>query len=427
MSLIWDKGKSTVNARIQAFAAGEDVMLDRVLFVHDIVASKGHVKGLARIKILSATEEVALLEGLDRLKTMFENGEFVLDERFEDGHSAIEAQLTEWLGESGKKVHTGRSRNDQVLVATRLYLKAALDELASLCEATAHALLDRAEAEMWTPMPGYTHLQRAVPSSVGMWLAGLAEGFIDDAELARMTFQWVDQNPLGTAAGYGVNIPLDRAFVTEELGFARMQVNPIYAQNSRGKFEIQVIDCLCQAMLDVRRFAWDLSLYTTAEFDFVHLPDDYTTGSSIMPNKRNPDIVELLRGTYGVLEGARVELAQVLSLPSGYHRDLQNTKPPLIRAVEKGLGAMALMSDLVQALEFNREAMHSAISPDMYATDLAVEMAARGVPFREAYREAAAQIPNLVDRAPQESLKVRTSPGGAANPMLDVLRARLKS
>ncbi|MFW5966480.1 MAG: argininosuccinate lyase, partial [Persicimonas sp.] len=357
---IWDKGDATVDERIMRFLAGDDIVLDRELFPYDIAASKAHVRGLERIGVLTEDERDDLIEALDRLGEAFVSGEFALDERFEDMHSAIESYLVDQLGDVGRKVHTGRSRNDQVLVATRLYLKDTLSQLVGGCRAIAKVCLDRAAADD-APMPGYTHLQRAVPSSTGMWFAGFAEAFIDDASIAGQTRAVIDANPLGTAAGYGVNLPLDRDGVTDELGFDRLQLNPIYAQNSRGKFEFQALVALAQALLDVRRLAWDLSLFTTAEFGFVELPDRFTTGSSIMPNKKNPDVVELLRASYATVQGAMAELQSLLSLPSGYQRDLQATKAPLLRAMRRGLDALAITCELLGEMQFDEERMREAI------------------------------------------------------------------
>ncbi len=300
---LWQKDGVRIDEGIMRFLAGDDVLLDREFFLHDIAASKAHVEGLARIGVVSADEAAPLARELDALAEDFRAGRFVLDERYEDGHSAIEARLTERLGDTGRRVHTGRSRNDQILVATRLWLKERLEALETHCRAIAQVCLDRA-AQPALPLPGYTHLQRAVVSSTAMWFAGFAEGFIDDALRARQTRAWIDANPLGTAAGYGVNLPLDREHVTAALGFARMQVSPVCAQLSRGKFELAALEALSSAMLDLRRLAWDLSLVTTAEFGFVALPAEYTTGSSIMPNKRNPDVVELLRASYAPVAGA---------------------------------------------------------------------------------------------------------------------------
>src|SRR5690606_12778059 len=230
------------------------------------------------------------------------------DERYEDGHSAIESRLVERLGDTGKRIHAGRSRNDQELVATRLWLKDRLGRLQAIAREVACIALDRAEAEAGLPMPGYTHLQRAVVSSAGMWWAGWAEAFIDNAVRARDTREWLDANPLGSAAGYGVNLPLDRDHSTRALAVGRMQVSATYAQLSRGKFALAALETLGSAMLDLRRLGWDVRLFTSGEFGFVTLPPEYSTGSSIMPNKRNPDVVELLRGSYASVAAARMEI-----------------------------------------------------------------------------------------------------------------------
>jgi argininosuccinate lyase len=422
---VWQKSDSKVDAKIMRFLAGDDVLLDREFFLYDITASKAHVEGLANIGVLSGDEAVALRRELDALAEDFRSGAFVLDERFEDGHSAIEARLTERLGDAGRKVHTGRSRNDQVLVATRLWLKEKLSELQAHCKSAARVCLDRAANES-LPMPGYTHLQRAVVSSTSMWWAGFAEAFIDDAWRARQTCEWIDANPLGTAAGYGVNLALDRDHTTRALDFARMQVGATYAQLSRGKFEMAALEAIGSALLDVRRMAWDLSLFTTAEFTFVKLPPEYTTGSSIMPNKRNPDVVELLRASYASVAAARTEVEQLLSLPSGYQRDLQFSKGGIFHGVHRGLAALALVPDLLARLQWNAPAMRVAIEPAMYATDVAIEQAAQGIPFRDAYR-AAAEAANAAGqgRTPEQSLAARTSPGAHADLRLDDLRKRL--
>jgi len=422
---LWDKSGIAVDQRIQHFLAGEDVTLDRALFLYDIRASAAHVGGLVRIGVLSAEEGESIEIALDELGRDFVEGRFQLDERFEDGHSAIEAFLVEKLGEAGKKVHTGRSRNDQVLVAMRLYLRDALVQVKEHLLAAISVLLDRAEATARLPMPGYTHLQRAMPSSAGLWLAGAAEALLDDAELTSATAAWIDQCPLGTAAGYGVNMPLDRAGVARELGFSRLQINPIYAQNSRGKLELGVLFALWQALLDVRRLAWDLSLYTTAEFGFVKLPAEYTTGSSIMPNKKNPDVVELLRASPAAVFGAIAEVQSVLSLPSGYHRDLQATKGPILRAISHGIEALSLVPNLIAKMEFDEAKMAAAISADMYATDRAIELVREGVPFRTAYRQVADELDTLDARRPEDSLLARSSPGATADMMLPALRERL--
>lgn len=423
--LLWQKPGVAVDAQIQRFLAGDDVVLDREFFLHDIAASAAHAEGLQRIGILTKAELADLKRELAALADDFRSGAFVLDERYEDGHSAIEARLTERLGDPGRKIHTGRSRNDQILVATRLWLKEKLARVAGLSREVAKVALDRAAAEKNLPIPGYTHIQRAVVSSAGMWWAGWAEAFIDDAVRAGDTLALVDCNPLGTAAGYGVNLALDRDHTTAALGFARMQVSPVYAQLSRGKFELAALEALGSATLDLRRLAWDLSLYTTSEFGFVSLPPQYTTGSSIMPNKRNPDVIELMRATHASVAAARTEIEQLLSLPSGYQRDLQASKGAIFHGFSRGMAALELLPALLANLEWREDRLRAAIDSGMYATDVAVEAAITGVPFREAYRAAAEGAATAGQgRTPEGSLAARTSPGAAADLRLDALRAR---
>ncbi|MFC5569289.1 argininosuccinate lyase [Lysobacter yangpyeongensis] len=424
--LLWQKPGVKVDARIQAFLAGEDVILDREFFLFDIEASRAHAEGLQLIGILAADELDGIRRELTTLADDYRAGRFVLDERFEDGHSAIESRLIERLGDAGRRIHTGRSRNDQILVATRLWLKDRLSRVVALCRESAGIALQRAEVEKLLPLPGYTHLQRAVVSSAGMWWAAWAEGFIDDALRAQQTLAWIDANPLGSAAGYGVNLPLARDHTTQALGFGRLQVSAAYAQLSRGKFEMAAIEALSSALLDLRRLAWDLSLFTSAEFGFVALPSEYTTGSSIMPNKRNPDVIELMRATYSAAAAARTEIEQLLSLPSGYHRDLQFSKGAIFHAFGRGLGALELLPDLLRNLEWKPEAMRAALDPSMYATDLAVDLAREGMPFRDAYRQAADPA-RWAQGDPQVSLAARVSPGAAADLRLDALRARLEA
>jgi len=322
-------------------------------------------------------------------------------------------------------IHAGRSRNDQILVASRLWLKQRLRELHEICRNVAGVCIERAEREC-LPMPGYTHLQRAVVSSSAMWFAGFAESFVDNAWRAQQTLDLIDANPLGTAAGFGVNLALDREFTTQRLGFARMQVSPIYAQLSRGKFEMAALEALAAAVLDLRRLAWDLSLFTTSEYGFVNLPGIFTTGSSIMPNKRNPDVVELMRASYASVAAARTEIEQLLSLPSGYQRDLQVSKGAIVHGFHRGLAALELLPDLLAGIEWNADAMRKAIEPAMHATDVAIEAAIAGMPFREAYRAAADSAGSAgAGRTPESSLATRTSPGAAADPRIAQLRERL--
>jgi argininosuccinate lyase len=409
---------------LMSFLAGEDVRLDRELLPFDLEASAAHARGLATLGVLEASECDAVTAALSRYAAELAAGQRELDAPFEDGHTAIEAWLTAELGELGKKIHTGRSRNDQVAVALRLYMKDRLARLAKQCLAIAGILLQRADREHDLPLAGYTHLQRAMPSSAGLWLAGHAEAFIDNADLALITRNWLDASPLGTASGFGVNLALPRQQVADDLGFGRLVVNPQCAQNSRGKVELQAVGAMAAATLDLQRMAWDFSLFCTAEFDFISLPDAYCTGSSIMPNKRNPDVVELLRAVHARIQGAQAELHGVLSLPSGYHRDLQATKPPLLRAFAAGLQALKLLPGLLSGFSWNEERMRAALSPDMFATYRATRLAAGGMPFREAYRQVADDLGAQEGGDADRSLAERVSPGACGDLALGILRQR---
>jgi len=425
---IWQKNKQAViDDVIMDFMAGEDILLDQELIQYDIQASIAHVKNLASINLIPTDESIALIAKLEELGELVEQGKFVLDARYEDCHSAIEDFLVQELGESGKKVHTGRSRNDQILVATRLYLKDSIRQAITYTKEAIGACLEQAEQTKNDPMPGYTHLQRAMPSSCGMWFASFAEAMIDNLQALQDSHKLIDSNPLGTAAGYGVNLPLNRDLTTEELGFGRMQINPIYAQNSRGKLELAALFTISQVLLDIRRYSWDLSLFTTQEFDFVQLPDEMTTGSSIMPNKRNPDLVELMRASYAKIQAAMVELQSLLSLPSGYQRDLQFSKGPLLSAIKRGLQTMQLFPRLVAGTTFKKDKLIAAIDTPMYATDFAVELSSGGMAFRDAYQQVVERYDELNDRTAADSLSSRNSPGACADLKLDVLIERYKT
>jgi len=422
---LWDKG-GAVDGQILRYTARDDWQLDQRLLAYDIRASVAHVRGLSRIGVLTGEERDALVRELEALAARNEGGELRLGEQDEDGHTAIEAALVARLGDVGKKVHTGRSRNDQVLVAMRLYERDALDELLGLTRAGGRALLDLARREAETPMPGYTHLQRAVPSSFGYWAASFAEGLADALPVLGAARALCDRSPLGGAAGFGVNLPLDREGVAKELGFAALSVNPLGSQSSRGIVEAAVLGAAWQVLAVIRRLAWDLSLFSMSELGFVRLPEAFTTGSSIMPQKRNPDVVELMRAACSVVQGALAEVQSIVALPSGYHRDLQLTKGPTMRGLDEALATARLLPRLVAGLELDRARMAAAISPECFATDRAVSLAAAGVPFRDAYRQVAAEIAELPQGDAAASLAARVSPGAPGNLYLDSIAQRLE-
>lgn len=422
---LWsDAEDKSIDAELMDFMAGADIKLDKHLFVFDIIATQAHIGGLKTINILTDDEYQKLYDCLTQLKGLYENGEFVLDNSYEDGHSAIEFYLTQQLGDLGKKSHTGRSRNDQVLTCSRLFMKHNLKSIKELSLMLAQQVLNLAEQQKDTALPGYTHLQHAMPNTVGMWLAGFAESLIDDSYLLDSTLNYINSSPLGTAAGFGVPLDLPRGQVAKELGFDRVQINPMYAQNSRGKFELVVLQNLYQVMLNIRRFSWDLSLFMTQEFGFISLDKTHTTGSSIMPNKSNPDVVELMRASLSVIEGSMSQIQALISLPSGYQRDLQMSKEPMIKGILITKQVLKLMPGLIKALKFNKDVMSDAITAEMMATDQALQQVKSGMSFRDAYGEAKTGQSKITY---QQSLENRVSLGGAANLGLEFMQKRLNN
>ena len=420
---LWNNKTSNISEEITSFLAGEDIELDKFIFIYDVDASLAHVKALQSIGVIKKNELTKLSKALKVLRTKFINGTFKLTNKYEDCHSAIEFYLTKELGDLGKKVHTGRSRNDQVMVAMRLFAKKNLIEFKIKNKLIAETFLNLAKKHKDLPMPGYTHLQRAMPSSWGLWFSSYAESFIDNVDLINNTIDWVDSNPLGSAAGYGVAIPLNRDLVTKELGFSRTQLNSLYVQNSRGKYEMQILNTLKQSMLDIRKFSWDMSLFLSQEFDLLSIDSKYSTGSSIMPNKHNPDVIEILRANYSILAGFSSELENLLSLPSGYHRDLQLTKRSLINGFQTSLKSLDIIPALLKTIKINKTNSNKYIDNEMKMTDKVYSLVSDGVPFRDAY--------SLVKNSDDHSLLPETkslnhSMGSPGNLNLNLLEKRLK-
>jgi argininosuccinate lyase len=419
---IWNTSGVKVSDEISSFLAGEDIELDNSIFIYDIDATIAHIKGLQSINILKKNEFNRLNKSLKELRKKFLEGSFKLTKKYEDCHSAIEFYLTKELGDLGKKVHTGRSRNDQVLVAMRLFAKNNLQDFKKLNQSIAKTFLQLANKYEHIPMPGYTHLQRAMPSSWGLWFSSYAESFIDNIDLINSTIDWIDSNPLGSAAGYGVALPLDRKMTTKELGFKRVQLNSLYTQNSRGKYEMQVINTLKQSMLDVRKFAWDMSLFMSQEFNLLTIDKAYLTGSSIMPNKNNPDVIEILRANYSILAGQASELENIISLPSGYHRDLQLTKRSLVSSFDISLKSLSILPKLIKSIKVNKKNSLEYIDDEMKMTDKVYDLVNKGTPFRDAYNK----IKNSNDLSQfSETTRSNYSEGSPANLKLNVLEKRL--
>ena len=390
---LWDKGHD-LDKEIEAYTVGDDAELDLVLVPYDCVASIAHARVLEKAGVLTAEETERLVATLDELKAEAERGDFVIRREDEDCHTAIENRLTASLGDLGKKIHTARSRNDQIVVALRLYMKDGIDAVVGLVEAFVAVLRQRIETDGETPLPGYTHMRKAMPSSVALWLGAFVESMEDNKRMLEAARMLIDQNPLGSGAGYGIPVfELDREQSAEELGFARVQHNPIYVQNSRGKFEATVIGALVNVMADLDKLASDLILFTMDEFGFFTLPRDVCTGSSIMPQKLNPDVLEILRAKYHEVVASEFLIRNLTAnLVSGYHRDFQRTKKPLIESFRLTEASLHVIAHVVAKLEINREACEGACTDELFATERVYELVKQGVPFRDAYRRVAAEL-----------------------------------
>ncbi len=392
MPRLWDKGLP-LDERILRFTAGEDHRLDERLVAYDVRASVAHARMLEKQGLLAAGDCQAICAGLEALAVEHAEGAWSIELADEDAHSALERRLTERIGEAGGRVHLGRSRNDQVLVALRLYLRDAIGALAAATDGVIGAL-DTVTAEQGTiALPGYTHMQPAMPSSVALWAQGFGAELRDDRDGLLRVRERVERNPLGSAAGYGVpNLPLDREATTAALLFARTHEPVTAVQLSRGKAEAALLFELALLLGDLGRLAADLLLFYTSEFAYVALPAEMTTGSSIMPQKRNPDVFELVRGAQSTVVGALQEtLSLTAKLTSGYHRDLQRLKAPLFRSIDLAEDVLAIMGHALPNVHFRPE--NITLGPELYAAEQANELVVKeGLPFREAYRRVAARL-----------------------------------
>jgi argininosuccinate lyase len=368
--------------------------VDLALAAHDCRASAVHARLLERAGVISRAEADKLTRALERLRAEAENGQFVITEEDEDGHSAIERRLTEDLGDVGKKIHTARSRNDQVVTALRLYMKDRLDAVSSGVSRLREALARRIAADGHVPLPGYTHMRKAMPSSVGLWLGALDESLEDDLVALAAARVLVNRSPMGTGAGYGIPvIELDRELGARELGFAGVQRNPLYVQNGRGKLEAFAVAGLAGVMAGLNRFASDVILFSMEEFGFLRLPTEMCTGSSIMPHKLNPDVLELMRARSHEVVGCEIQLRSIgSSLVSGYNRDVQRMKRPLVESFELTEPSLSMAAAVVERLEVDPVAAAAAMTEDLQATRRVYELVQRGVPFRDAYRTIAAEL-----------------------------------
>jgi argininosuccinate lyase len=389
---LWDKG-APLDARVLDYTAGEDHALDDRLVAYDIQGSIAHADALHAAGLLSDADLKALRSGLEEIGAAHARGEWRVTLEHEDGQTALESMLTERLGAVGGRIHLGRSRNDQVLTALRLYLRDAVEQLSTGALAVTEALEQLAARQGEVALPGYTHLQQAMPSSVALWAGGYAAEVRDDAEGLRHAHRRIGKSPLGSAAGYGTpGLPIDRDVARTKLGFAAVHEPVTAVQLSRGKAESQVLFEVTLLMQDLGRLASDLILYYTQEFAFVELPAEFTTGSSIMPQKRNPDVFELIRGRSATALGCLVEALGVFSrLPSGYHRDLQLIKAPLFRGIDLARHTLDILPPALAGVRFRPDRI--VLDPSIHAAERAYELVVReGIPFREAYRRVARDL-----------------------------------
>ncbi len=396
---LWDKG-IPINKKIEKFTVGNDRELDMFIASYDITASKAHAKMLGSVDILTPTEVEDICRELDKLQQQLNDGTFKIEEEFEDVHSKIEFELTRVLGETGKKIHTARSRNDQVLVAMQLYFKDNLIEISEKTGTLIDVLLGLAEEHKEKVLPGYTHLQVAMPSSFGLWFSAYAELLIDDLYLLEAGLKIVDQNPLGSAAGYGSSFPIDREFTTKELGFKTLKYNVVAAQMSRGKNERTVTSNIASLSNTLSRFAMDVCLYMSQNFDFITFPDELTTGSSIMPHKKNPDVFELIRGKCNKLQAIANEMILITNnLPSGYHRDYQLIKENSLYAVESIKEILDIFIYSIALVKVKQVDLNQEKYKYLLTVDSINDLVMQGKSFREAYKEIGEQVQNNTYKA----------------------------
>ncbi|OMP31524.1 argininosuccinate lyase [Mangrovimonas sp. DI 80] len=419
---LWDKGLA-IDKKIEQFTVGNDREIDLHIAKYDVQASLAHAKMLQHVGILNEVELGQLEEGLQHLKEQIEAGTFVIEDQFEDVHSKIEFELTKTYGEVGKKIHTARSRNDQVLVALQLYYKENIQEILSKTETFFLSLLDLANTHKDKLLPGYTHLQVAMPSSFGLWFSAYAEILADDSYLLQAALKTVDQNPLGSAAGYGSSFAIDRGFTTKELQFETLKYNVVAAQMSRGKSERTIAAALGGLSNTMARFAMDICLYMSQNFGFISFPDELTTGSSIMPHKKNPDVFELLRGKCNKIQALQTEMTLITNnLPSGYHRDYQLLKESIIGGIEDVKDLLDIFNYAINQVEVKDIDLNDAKYRYLFTVDNMNTLVESGMSFREAYQVIGKQVQE--GTYTPDTSKQHTHVGSMGNLRLEDIKAK---
>lgn len=389
---IWQKNQA-LNKKIDHFTVGKDKEYDLYLAAYDCQASVAHAQMLAKTGVMTEDEADQLIGVLNDLKSKAEKGNFVIESEFEDIHSKIEYELIQKLGDLGKKIHTARSRNDQVLVALHLYLKEEIKTIKGLTLNFFNLLMNLADQHKDHFLPGYTHFQVAMPSSFGLWFSAYAESLIDDVTLLNAAHQIVDQNPLGSAAGFGSSFPIDRRATTESLNFSDLKYNVIAAQMSRGKAEKTTATAIAALAATLSKMSMDICLYMGQEHNFISFPEELTTGSSIMPHKKNPDVFELIRGKCNLLQGLPNQLALLMTnLPSGYHREMQLAKGPIIEAINELKSCLDLFIFTLQKISVKENILDDPKYQYVFSVDTLNEWVKQGMPFRDAYKKMGDEI-----------------------------------
>jgi len=421
MGKLWQKGYS-LNNLMEEFTVGRDFELDQNLVVSDCLASSAHGIMLNKIGILSNDDLKSIQRGLKEIIELSVDKNFLITISDEDCHTAIENYLVSHIGNAGKKIHTGRSRNDQVLTCLRIYSRDFLYTFIKETVSLSGLMAEFAKKHEMTPMPGRTHMQIAMPSSVGLWAGAFAEEIADSVGMTKSVLDTIDQSPLGSAASYGVPIALDREMTASLMGFPKVQNNVLYVNNSRGKFESLIIDSLDQIVLTLSKIAQDLILFSLPEFGYFSLPPELCSGSSIMPQKKNPDGLELLRAKSASVSAYGIQIKNIIrSLPTGYNRDFQEVKEPFIKGIKLALQCVRIMHLTISELVVNKKNLESAFTSEIFATDEAIKMVLSGKSFRDAYRDVGTNLEQVEIMSPLEGIKTRTSTGTAGNLRLDKL------
>lgn len=389
---LWEKSVQ-VNEKIDAFTVGRDREMDLYLAKYDVLGSMAHITMLESIGLLAADELEVLLKELRVIYAMAEKGEFVIEDGIEDVHSQVELMLTRRLGDVGKKIHSGRSRNDQVLVDLKLFTRAQLKEVAEAVQDLFHVLIAQSNRYKDVLMPGYTHLQIAMPSSFGLWFGAYAESLVDDMLFLQAAYRMCNRNPLGSAAGYGSSFPLDREMTTRLLGFEAMNYNVVYAQMGRGKMERNVAFALASIAGTLSKLAFDACMFSSQNFGFVKLPDECTTGSSIMPHKKNPDVFELTRAKCNKIQALPQQVMMIMNnLPSGYFRDLQIIKEVFLPAFEELKDCLQMATYIMDKIYVNQHILDDDKYLYIFSVEEVNRLASEGMPFRDAYKKVGLDI-----------------------------------